>query len=281
MAMNIPLRAWGAWVPAILFSILAAGAAQAEEFRALQIEEGTFRTNLAGEPNFRPPFVQVIRTQEGLDYVLAQYERMKDRYIAERMNQLKRQFGKINFNENMLIAVLSQPLDRFSMRYLGMDKSKGAGPITVRVSYYFDGRMTGKSGQKTVYFIFLVTPKTGQPVLLEAKSEGSPQKAENKPPQRVTGQLMEYGNGKAQLVVETRGRGKKSAYYIKNVDLEMLRPYFGKRVTIEGIVKPEGLSAYEREISFIKIVKTLRPGEKAEEPVEEEAGEDPLPPVTP
>jgi hypothetical protein len=259
-----------AWAMAMMIAAGEAGPALCAEFRATMMEEGSFHTNISGEPNFRPPYVQVIRTPDGLDYILSQYERMKDRFLGERLNMIKRKFGKVNFNEQMLIAVLSQPLDHFNMRYLGMDKGGGDGPITVRLSYRHDGRMTGKSGQKIIYYIIMVTPKSGQPVLLDARAESHGPKTPLKP-ERVTGVLMEYGDGKVQLVVETRARGKKSTFYVKGADLEALRGYLGKRVTLEGYIKPEGLSAYEREFTFLRIAKVLKPGEKGEEDPEEQA----------
>jgi len=233
---------------------LASSSASGAPLQIFLQEEGYLKTNLSGEPNPRPPFIQVVRTAEGLDYALARYERMKDRYMSGRLEAIRKKFGKIDFSQRMLIMVLSQPLDHFKMNLERVEQDGEDSVIRVKVRYRHDARLGRRSGQKNVYYIIIAIPKSGQPALIDAIDDGAKRTVEQKP-EEVTGILMEYGEGKVQLVVEKIKRGNKSTYYVKGADMEALKEHFGKVVTIEGYVKPEGLSAYEREMTYLRLVK--------------------------
>lgn len=228
--------------------------------RIFEKDEGYFTTNLSGEPNLRPPFLRTIRSAEEFDRAMGEYETMKGRYDAYRLGQVKRKFRKFNYSGKMLIAIFSQPLDYFSMTVKGVEESED-GLVIVNLSYRHERLMGRKSNKKRIYYIIIAIPKNAMPVVLHATEA----KVNRKPDARltkVTGVLMEYGDGQVQLVVETRKRGQKSTYYVKDPDYEAIKDHFGKRVTIEGYVKPEGLSAYEWEMTFDKLVEVYEPKRK-------------------
>ncbi|MDH5638702.1 MAG: hypothetical protein OEZ04_09440 [Nitrospinota bacterium] len=237
--------------------LLGNSSAEAGRVRIYEKDEGYFTTNLSGEPNLRPPFLRTIRSAKEFSLAMAEYATMKGRYDAYRLGKVKRKFRKFNYRGKMLIAIFSQPLDQFSMKVKGVKESED-GLVVVDLSYRHERLMGRKSNKKRVYYIIIAVPKSAMPVVLHAK-EVKVKRRTNARLTKVTGVLMEYGDGQVQLVVEKRRRGKKSTYYVKDPDYEAIKDHFGKRVTIEGYIKPEGLSAYEWEITYDKLVKVYEP----------------------
>jgi len=230
--------------------------ASAKAVRIFQQDEGYFTTNLSGEPNLRPPYLRAIRSTEEFDRFLGQYETLKGRYDEYRLGQVKRKFRKFNYQGKMLIAIFSQPLDQFSMSLKSVEEEEDL--LTVNMTYRHERLMGRSSNRKKVFFLIIAVPKSSAPIMLNA-TEVKVKRNNNIKPSQMTGLLMEYGDGQVQLVVETKKRGKKSTYYIKDPDYGVLQSHFGKKVTIEGYIKPEGLSAYEWEMTFKDLVKVYEP----------------------
>jgi len=241
--------------------LLAGGeTAEAGNVRIFEKDEGFFTTNLSGEPNPRPPFLRAIRSAQEFDRFMAEYETLKGRYDAYRLGMVKRKFRKFDYSGKMLIAIFSQPLDQFSMRIRSVE-ALDDGLMRVNLSYRHERLMGRQSNKKHVYYIIIAVPRNAMPVILNAQEEKA-SRDHDIPLSKVTGALMEYGAGQVQLVVDTRTRGRKSTYYVKDPDYEKLKDHFGKRVTIEGYIKPEGLSAYEWEITYDSLVEVFEPKRK-------------------
>lgn len=222
---------------------------------------GSFLTNVAGSSLTRPPYIQVIRSRDGLEYLLARFEKLKNRITQRRINKLRAKLKNFNFNKHMIVGVFSQPMDNYKMKMERVEKDSVGKAIELFVNYRHKIKINRIPPKKSIHYILAVIPKSDYPVIMTT-TEMVPAKSKKQKNQKklaklitVTGRLMALRDNDLQLVPVVIKRGKKNSYYIRGAQTEKLEAYIGKVVTLQGTVSHERNSPYEWDFTMKKIVK--------------------------
>ena len=85
--------------------------ALAEEKKIAVIKEikDSLKTNIIGTSENTPPYVKIIRSKAGLEYLINDFKKIRNYIVFDKVIALERELSKINFNDLMLIAILTQP----------------------------------------------------------------------------------------------------------------------------------------------------------------------------
>lgn len=237
------------------FFIFAAQESFAEDVQVKRKLSGTFLTNVAGSSVNQPPYIQVIRSKEGLEYLLSEFERHKNRITKSRVDSIRKKLSGLDYDRNMLVGVFSQPMDNYRLSLDKMTLDTESKAIDVEVSYQHKIKNYRIPPKKSIYYTLAVIPKSDYPVILDAKEIVS---SKNKPDAKlitITGRLMPISDDGLQLVPVVIKRGNKNSYYIKGDQAEPLSRHLGKVVTLQGTVSRERNSPYEWDFTVKRIVK--------------------------
>ncbi|MGK7344358.1 MAG: hypothetical protein ACNS63_00940 [Candidatus Nitrospinota bacterium M3_3B_026] len=245
----------GAVLTAFIVSILAGQAVCFEKVPVTRRIEGSFLTNVAGSSLTQPPYIQVIRSREGLEYLLNGFERHKNRITKARIDNLRKRLSRLDYGKQMVVGVFSQPMDNYSisMNSILMDEKEKS--IEVKVSYRHKMVNYRIPPKKSIHYVLAVVPKSDYPVILKADQVTTSSGAKETKIVTVTGRLMPLRDDGLQLVPVVIKRGNKNSYYINGPKTEALSKHIGKVVTLEGAVSHERDSPYEWDFLVKKIVK--------------------------
>ena len=228
--------------------------------------EGTFLTNIAGTSITQRPYIQVIRSRAGLEYLLSQFDSSKNRITAQRLRRLRKQLKDVDIGEGkkMIIGVFSKPMDNYHItlervvaEIPDQNNLGGEPPVFVEVTYLHKIKNPPIPPKKSIYYLLLVADDSKSPVILRT-TELVERKAKGKKTARVitvTGRLMPLKGEELQLVPVVIRRGNKNSYYIRNQQALDLYKHTGKVVTLQGTVSLEMNSPYEFEFDVQKLVK--------------------------
>jgi len=253
MNRGVPVMRSIVFAAALAGLVIRPSAAMAEKFPIISVNDGSFTTHVSESPSTQPPYIQVVRSSDGLDNVLSQFERLRGSHARYTLDNIRRKYGKLDYSQKMLLTIFTQPASGYSMRVTKAEKDESGGVIKVEVKYSISSTAY-KALKKSVYFILLVTPKSDLPVMLITEQEKKG-KVKARKMVEVTGVLMEYGGGKIQLVAYSKSKGKRKTYYIKEPDMETLAPLIGMKVTLEGEEVRREISAYEKELIYERVVQ--------------------------
>lgn len=241
---------------ALLALVLFAGpAAAAEEVPVTRRIEGSFLTNVAGSSLTQPPYIQVIRSREGLEYLLAGFERHKNRITKTRIDNLRKRLSRLDYEKQMVVGVFSQPMDNYKISVNGILMNEKNKSVEVKVSYRHKMVNYSIPPKKSIHYVLSVIPKSDYPVILKADQVTTSGRAKETRIVTVTGRLMPLRDDGLQLVPVVIKRGNKNSYYINGPKTEALAKHIGKVVTLEGAVSHERDSPYEWDFMVKKIVK--------------------------
>ncbi len=236
--------------------VLSAHAGQADTIPLTRKLAGSFLTNNKGSSIAQPPYIQVIRSREGLEYTLSRFERFKNKITQRRVNNLRKKLAGVNYKKQMLVWIFSQPMDNYKMNLKSMAFNEDRSMIEAKVSYLHKIKNFRIPPYKSIHYIVAVMPKSDLPVILQASETSSSKKKKPTRLVTVTGRLMALSDGSdLQLVPAKIKRGNKSSYYIRGAQAGPLLKYAGKVVTLRGTVSRERNSPYEWDLTIQKVVK--------------------------
>lgn len=246
-------------ISAILALSLICSPAFARKIKISRTITGSLLTNVAGSSVSQPPYIQVIRSREGFDYLMGRFERLKNRITRKRLNRLKAQMRGFDYDKSMLIGVFSQPMDNYKIKLEKVTIDPGGKAIDVKVTYRHKIRSLRIPPKKSIHYLFVVIPKSDFPVILSATQMAVSGKKKSKLAKvvTVTGRLMALTGNDLQLVPVVIRRGRKNSYYIRGDQALSLNQHVGKVVTLKGMVSHERNSPYEWDFTVSKVVKIL------------------------
>lgn len=248
----------------MMWRILAAGAAvllyvsgaSAAAIPITQKVEGSFLTNQAGVSATQPPYIQTLRSREGLEYTLNRIDKLKNRVTHQRVETLRKILSGVNYDTHMILAVFSQPMDNYIMSISSITMDREGRAIEVNLTYRHDLRPVAIPPVKSIHYLMMVIPRSDLPVILNA-SEVTVTPARR--PARVvtvTGRLMKFSGGETlQLVPPVISRENKNSYYIRGKQAATLNKHIGKVITLKGAVSQERNSPYEWDLDVHEVVK--------------------------
>ncbi|VAX25357.1 hypothetical protein MNBD_NITROSPINAE02-685 [hydrothermal vent metagenome] len=240
----------------LLLSVAGGGVVEAKNIKVIRKITGSLLTNTAGSSLTQPPYIQVMRSREGLEYLLARFEKIKNRITGKRVKKLRNQLARFNFKKHMLIGIITQPMDNYKITLHKIERTENPNMIDLKVSYRHKIRSLRIPPKKSIHYLFIVIPKSDHPVVLSATQVKETRK--NAKPAKVvtvTGRLMQLRNNDLQLVPVVIRRGKKHSYYIRGPQANQLGGHVGKVVTLQGTVSHERVSPYEWDFTVSKVVK--------------------------
>lgn len=239
--------------------VLQSGAAEAGSVKIHRKIKGSFLTNVAGSSVSQPPYIQVIRSRDGLDYTLSRFGKLKNKITQRRIDYLQRQLAGLDFDKVMIIGIFSQPMDNFNISVGDVTVDDGRGAMEVEVSYTHKIKNLRIPPKKSIHYTLLITPKSDLPVTLKAIERVRSKKRKDAKLITVTGRVMKYGGGEElQLVPVVIKRGNKNSYFLKGGMADSLFEHTGKVVTLRGTLSRERNSPYEFDLTVKKIVKVFR-----------------------
>lgn len=231
--------------------------ALAEEKKIAVIKEikDSLRTNIIGTSENSPPYVKIIRSKAGLEYLLNDFKRIRNYAVFDKVTALERELSRINFNDLMLIAILTQPMDNYTLDVKGVFKNDSEKKLEVRVDYGHIERNYDIPPKKSIYYHMLVINKNNLPIFLKVKNLQNRKALASNPSVFVTGRLLFWKYQDLQLVPLKIQRKKSKIYYIKGKQALKLEKYVGKVVTLKGKVSNENDSPYELDLEVEKVVE--------------------------
>ncbi len=244
-----------------IFLAPAVFASEENHVKVIRQYSGSFLTNVAGSSLTRPPYIQAIRSKDGLEYLLGGFEKLKNRITQRRINKLRGQLKKLDFSKHMLVGVFSQPMDNYKMKIEKVVKDTAGNAIELIVNYQHQIKSNRIPPKKSIHYMLAVIPKSDYPVVLMA-TEMVPAKSKKRKAKlakliTVTGRLMALRGNDLQLVPVVIKRGKKHSYYIRGEQTGKLEEHLGKVVTLQGTVSHERNSPYEWDLTVNKVVKVF------------------------
>jgi hypothetical protein len=240
---------------ALLVSISAPVTAEASISISREMS-GSFITNVRGSSVTRPPYIQVIRSREGLEYTLSRFERFMKKVTQRRIDKLRKRLSNINYEKNMLVCIFSQPMDNFDLKIKSLSETEDGSAIEAFVSYRHKIKNIRIPPFKSIHYVMALVPKSDLPVILRSEEIVSSKNKKDTKKVTVTGRLMLLNNGTdLQLVPVVIKRGSKSSYYVRGAQAEPLLKHVGKVVTLQGAVSIERDSPYEWDLTVARVVK--------------------------
>jgi len=231
--------------------------ALAEEKKIAVIKEikDSLKTNIIGTSENTPPYVKIIRSKAGLEYLINDFKKIRNYIVFDKVIALERELSKINFNDLMLIAILTQPMDNYTLNVNGVFKNETEKKLEIRVNYSHIRRNYDIPPRKSIYYHMLVIKKNDLPIFLKATNLQNRKALASNPSIFVTGRLLFWKYQDLQLVPLKIQRKKSKIYYIKGKQALQLEKYVGKVVTLKGKVSRENDSPYELDLEVEKVVE--------------------------
>jgi len=243
-------------VVALAFALLIAAApALARPMIISKRITGSLLTNVVGSSLTQPPYIRVIRSEAGLDYTFAEYEKLKNRITLQRVIRLKKALRNVNYDTEMIVGVFSLPIDNYKLTLDDIDIDNRDEIIEARVTFQHTIRNYPIPPKKSVHYILAVVAKSDFPVILFAKENVTKKRASVDKEVRVTGRLMSLTDGGLQLVPVVIRRGNKNSYYLSGSPVGELRKHIGKVVKLRGTVSHERDGPYEFDMTVQEIIK--------------------------
>lgn len=241
----------------ILFLTLFISNLSAEEKRVPIIKEfkNSLQTNLIGTSENSPPYVKIIRSKAGVEYMLNDFKRIRNYAAADKIRMLEKELSRINFNELILIAIMTQPMDNYTLDLKGVFINEKEKKLEVIVDYRHLERSYDLSPKKSIYYHMIVTKKFDLPVFLKVKNLQYKKALASNPSVFVTGRLLYWKYEDLQLVPLKIVRKKSKICYIKGRQTLKLEKYVGKVVTLKGKISRESDSPYEADLEVEKVVE--------------------------
>ncbi len=218
--------------------------------------KGSFITTVRGSSVTQPPYIQVIRSREGLEYTLSRFERFKKKITQKRIDKLRKKLSNTNYKKNMLVCVFSPPMDNFKMNIKSLAENEDGSAIEAIVTYIHKIKNVRIPPFKSIHYVMAIIPKSDLPVILRSEEIFSSKNRKDTKKVTVTGRLMLLNNGvDLQLVPVVIKRGSKNSYYVKGAQAKPLLKHVGKVVTLKGAVSIERDSPYEWDLTVDRVVK--------------------------
>lgn len=243
----------------VLFCILYPGTtvfASANRIKILKEYHGKFVTNVKGIGQNQPPYLRVVRSKEGINYLFNKFRKIRNLVTHNKTLFLERKLLKTNFSSQMVIAILSFPTDNYNIRKTKIIEYENKQKIEVKISYFHKNIEYSIPPFKSIFYKFYVVRHSDLPVVLTA--DPVYKKAnEKKKKSSITmyGTLQKWGEQNEQLALINKSKRKKRVYYIKGTLLNDLGQYIGKFMALKGIVTLDSESIYESDFLVEKIVK--------------------------
>jgi hypothetical protein len=218
---------------------------------------GSLLTNVAGTSASQPPYIQIIRSLDGLDYALSQFDRLQNRITTTRIARIKQQLSRVDFDSQMVVGVFSQPMDNFVITIDKVEADREESFVSVFITYAHIIQSYSIPPKKSIEYVLMILPKSLDPVILRATEMKNNVAGVDAKLITVTGRLMPLSDGELQLVPVVIKRGSKNSHYIRGAQSEKLLRYLGKVVTLQGSVSHDTDSPYEFELTVEKVVKVF------------------------
>lgn len=239
--------------------LISPSASSAEKIKIAHKFTGSFLTNEAGASLVQPPYIQIIRSADGLDYILARFERLRNRTTRSRIIKLRKKLSRVDYEKQMIIGVFSQPMDNYKITLKKVTFDPENQVIGVDVKYLHKIKTFSIPPKKSVHYVLVVIPKMRYPVILQAREETTKKKRSTaRKTVTVTGRLMPLTGNDLQLVPVKVRKGSKNSYYIRGAQTDAIAQYIGKVITLKGTVSREQYSPYEFDFFVEKVVKVHR-----------------------
>jgi len=231
-----------------MFAPLSVNAADMQIYKEFK---GHLTTNIRGTSASIPPHVKVIRSREGMTHFLDKLREIRNYPVHLKVNQLESELKRVNFDQYMLVAVMTEPIDNYSISVSKVLEKDGA--LQVYVNYSHINKNDDIPGKKSVYYNILMLKKSDMPVMLKLNNLSG--KKKNDVPVDLTGRLLYWKYSDLQLVPH-KGRSKKSViYYIKGPQAKKFEKYVGRVVTLKAVISRDQDSPYEKDIVVEKVTK--------------------------
>lgn len=233
------------------------GIASSEEKKMPIVKEfkDSLQTNIIGTSENSPPYAKIIRSKAGIEYMLNDFKRIRNYTVFDKITVLEKELGRINFDNFMLIAVMTQPIDNYTLDVKGIFMSEVEKKLEVRVDYKHVERTYDIPPKKSIYYHMAVIKKTDLPVFLKVRNLQHKKALASSPSIIVTGRLLYWKYQDLQLVPLKIQRKKSIIYYIKGRQALKLERYVGKVVTLKGKISREKDSPYEADLGVEKVVE--------------------------
>lgn len=239
----------------LLFTVV-----DAKDITIIRRLEGSFLTDTSGVSVTQPPYIQVIRSKDGFDYLMSRFDKMSNRVTKGRVEYLRKQMVSMDYNKHMLIGVFSQPMDNYKMTLEGVNMDSANRSIEVSIFYQHNEVGQGEAPAKSIYYIIAVAQRSENPVTLLATEVEGTKDTPTAKLLTVTGRVMPVESGTGlQLAPVVVRRQAKSSYFIRDESgMKMLERYIGMVVTLQGTVSRERDNLHQWELEVKKIVRVYQ-----------------------
>lgn len=238
----------------ISFLLLIPNYLHAKQLKIKKEFKGSLITNILGTSETFPPYVKIIRSKEGMKYMLREFKQIRNYTVYGKTKQLERELNKINFVKNMLISVMTQPVDNYSLKVTKAKNNTNEKRIEIFVTYSHKNRAYDIPPKKSIYYHMIVVNKSDLPIMLNLNNISSKKKMK-KYPVSVTGRLLYWKYSDLQLIPVKIRKRKNIIYYIKGNQVKWLEKYVGRVVTLKGILSRDQYSPYEKDMIVDKVLK--------------------------
>ncbi|MFQ5559168.1 MAG: hypothetical protein ACE5FU_01100 [Nitrospinota bacterium] len=236
--------------------LLSPALSEGKRLKIFKKYKDSIQTNILGTSETTPPYVKVIRSKKAVSYMLREFEEIKNYGGVGKVRQLKKKLNRINFNKHMLIAVLTQPIDNYSMKVIRTNKNLKNKRVEIDVVYSHRNKSYNIPPKKSIYYAMIVVPKSDLPVMPKLIEKRARARKKDKPVY-VTGRLLYWKYSDLQLVPVKIKRKKSIIYYIKGRQVKRLEKYVGRVVKLKGKVIRDQDSPYQKDLEVEKVVKII------------------------
>lgn len=215
---------------------------------------GELETHISGVTESSPPYIKVIRSEEGLEHMLKEFSHIKHYMTYKKVRWLKKDLRKINLNRYMLIAILTEPVDNYAMEFKGLYKINEE-KLEVRLSYeHKDDVIYSLTPNRKIHYKIFAVKKNDLPIVLRAENTISEKVKKRKPPLKyISGKLFAGKDNELRLISPRPRKG--IIYYIRGDWALKLREYAGKKVTLRGRISNRREGLYEVNFEVDKIIR--------------------------
>ena len=238
--------------------ILYSSPSEGAKIRIYKELKDSIKTNILGTSETFPPYVKVIRSKEGVEYMLREFRQIRNYSGFGKVKVLEKELKKINFERYMLIAVMTQPVDNYSLKITKAQINNRKKRLELTVRYNHTNRAYNIPPKKSIYYHMIAVKKSGLPVMLDLIKNSKRKKKEKAPKSvYVTGRLLYWKYSDLQLVPVKIKKRKSIIYYIKGRQVKKVEKYVGRVVTLKGTIVRDQNSPYEKDLNVEKVVKII------------------------
>ena len=234
--------------------VLPTGEASAKTIKFRAYPADSIPTNVQGTSITTSPNINVFRSKRGATYFINKFN-IKSLASNSRIRALRKQLRSVNYKTNMVILVMTEPMDNYQINIRKVELENDI--ITINVVYRHEMKDYRIPPKKAYYYYMITIKQMPQPVMIDSKQTNIKKNAAKKTKAvTVTGRLMLWKESAYQIIPVKIRRGSKNSYYIRGEKmLEELKPYLGMVVTIKGTVSHEKDGPYENELTVTKVIK--------------------------